>query len=422
MLNEIFLTALFTTLFCLLIFRLKFFGQFETGRILLVILFLSKVFAGILNAWIHWKYYDGGDSYDYFKQSGIVFEALSKHHDIKTFFQLVFAPVTHAPFAENIKPYVEAMGFFEDPGSYLLIRFNAFIRLFSFGIYGVHIVVFNFLVFVGLLYLYRFLYELKRKLKKLFLFILFLLPSSFFWLAGIHKDGVAIACIGIILFILLQVTQKKFKLKQILLLIICSYLLFITREFIFSMLIPVFVSIIIFQWSKKYSLLKIISVHVLFIAFIFSAKFISPSFNLPKKLSEQQLEFYRLIRSETVLPVTPLQPTFSGVLQNTPEALEHCLFHPTISEATSVVQFPFTIEIIFMILFCGLCLLFSKLKINAFSLSLFLSAIYMFIILGVQVTNMGALVRYKTIPMMLLLISFAFLLEKPFWRGKKKQT
>ncbi len=401
----ILLPALFTLLCCFLIWKLPFIRQSGLPFWLLLLLFLSKAGAGLLNAWIHKHYYDGGDALLYFQQSRVLFSALADHHDLKTYLQLVFAPAYHFPYPSNITPYVTGTDFYDDGGTYLILRFHALLRLVSGGSYLVHIIVFNFLVFTGLLYAYRFLQALNPGLRGIQLLVLFGLPSVFFWSTGILKDGVALAALGFLLYGFSRLCRGPFRIRRVLVVLASAAVIFATRQFMLVMVLPFLLTFFLISRWKKQGWLTVLLVHAGFILFLFLGKYLHPSLDLPARLQAQQEQFFQLIRSETVLPVTPLTPTFLGVIRNVPEALNHALLHPTLTESVSPMQVPFLVENMVVMAALLLLLFFYRPGQFAVSLSLLLSALYMFVIVGIQVTNLGALVRYKMPALLLLMMA-----------------
>ena len=128
--SEILLTLFYTAIFSFIFFRLKFFKRFHLTPQFIIGIFLLKIITGVIYGIFHARFYDGGDTYAYFTDSQVVFDALKKNPWL--YLRLVFG-FSHANPAADIIPYKDAMMFYTTPGSYLLVRFHSLLRLVSFG-------------------------------------------------------------------------------------------------------------------------------------------------------------------------------------------------------------------------------------------------------------------------------------------------
>ncbi|HNA33060.1 MAG TPA: hypothetical protein PL106_08045, partial [Flavobacteriales bacterium] len=73
--------------------------------------------------------------------------------------------------------------------AHTMIRFNAFVRLFSFGHYHVHTVFICFFCTIGLVALYRAFAPLLPGHERAWSLTLFVLPSVLFWTSGVLKEA-----------------------------------------------------------------------------------------------------------------------------------------------------------------------------------------------------------------------------------------
>src|ERR1051326_242528 len=136
---EIVLTLLYAGIFLLLIRKLNFFEAEGLSRNSLSVFFCIKLLAGIALWWIYTFYYTDrstADIYKYFDDSKIMYDALWKHPT--DYFKMLFAIGNDNPYFDV--NYYSHMNYwyreFDNKiynDSHTIIRFNAFVRLFSFG-------------------------------------------------------------------------------------------------------------------------------------------------------------------------------------------------------------------------------------------------------------------------------------------------
>ena len=143
---EYFLTLSYTLLFIFLIRKLSFFNINGLSFRILSTIFVIKILAGILLSFIYTYYYTDrstADIFKYFDDSKIMYDALfQKPSD---FFRMLFGIENNSAYFD--KTYYATMNnwyrvydsnIYNE--SHTIIRFNALIRIFSFGYYHVHTV------------------------------------------------------------------------------------------------------------------------------------------------------------------------------------------------------------------------------------------------------------------------------------------
>ena len=128
----------------------------ELSRKTISIIFLLKIFFGILFFLIYTYYYADratADIYKYFDDSKVMYEAICKNPI--GFFKMIVG-------IKNDNSYFDKMYYFHMNNWYrkyesnvfndnhIIIRFNAIVRIFSFGYYQVHNVFINFYYFLKL--------------------------------------------------------------------------------------------------------------------------------------------------------------------------------------------------------------------------------------------------------------------------------
>jgi hypothetical protein len=362
-------------------------------------LFGIKVLAGIAYGLFYTlpKYATGADTWRFYRLS--IGETRWLLKDPITFVKDLF-----------VFGYSSAGGLFAGENSYwndlksnLFVKLLACANIFTGSSYYADIVLFNFIFFVGLIALYRVLNDVFPGKKILLIIGLFLLPSTLFWCSGIHKDGLILSSLGLIVYCFYKGLKNRFTAGKIICIIICFLLVFGLRNYVAIATVPA-----LFCWylaSKKpgYQTIIFATVYLSGIVAFFSAKYLSPKLNFPKYIVEKQAEFAKLPGTSTVQLHT-LQPTATGFVRFLPDALDMAFFRPHLTEAKSLSYIPADLENILLLLVVVLALVTGRKKdlrrpvilfCLFFSLSLLLLA-------GYTITLSGAIVRYKSISLPLL--------------------
>ena len=302
--------------------------------------------------------------------------------------------------------------------SHTIIRFNAFVRIFSFGYYHVHTVFMCFISLTGLTALYKFFLPILSNKKKELFFCIFLLPSVIFWGSGVLKEGLLFFGMGFFLLYLNRIFNKEFSVKAMIWIGISIIVLIFTKTYV---LMTLLILIIPFFWIQKsgpkWSWLKYLSVIIIILGIGFNAHYILPDYNIVKMLAQKQHDFINLansVSSGSLISVTELKPDFFSLLKNIPEAIFNTLFRPHLLDSKS----PFILMAAFenvLILFIGLISIIfisrKKINFNYFYLCLFF-VLFTFILTGLITPVLGAIVRYKVPALPFLAVLFLFLLDK----------
>src|ERR1035437_7535639 len=183
------------------------------------LIFLLKVVFGFLLYFVYTYYYPDrstADIFKYFDDSKVMFDAIFTNPS--DYFRMLFGIGNNTPHFDQyyVKMYHWSREYdgnlYND--SHAIIRFNALMRLFSFGFYPVHSIVMCFLSLTGLVAIFktfvgsmgsfptksgltmtenegRFDFAQHDKEKSILLtFAVFLVPSVLFWGSGVLKEGV----------------------------------------------------------------------------------------------------------------------------------------------------------------------------------------------------------------------------------------
>ena len=427
---EILLTITYSVLFLFIIRKLSFFRLDELSVSSISYIFIVKIIFGCV-LWLVYTYYytdrTTADIYKYFDDSKIMFDAL-KSKPVH-YFKMLTAIGNNTP---EFSTYYNEMHFWSRKidsniynDSHTIIRFNAFVRLFSMGYYGVHIVVMCFLSLVGLTAIYKtFIPFLKDKKIELMIAV-FLFPSVLFWSSGVLKEGLIFFALGLLVYH----STRLFSIKSLLTCIVMAVLLAFSKFYVWIAIVP---SLFFFIWlnytSRKYLFLKF-AVVILGTCLVGLNIDKFTSFQNPLvTLSQKQIEFNKLAMgqlsdaNENPIPaansrieIPQLEPTFYSFLKNSPQAFINVFCRPFVWELKNKMMIVAGIESNIILLLLITMLFFLKpLKDVQWKYVLFCSSFVFiqFLIIGETTSIIGAMVRYKSIALPFLFITVLFLVDK----------
>ncbi len=416
---EIIITILYLLLFIFIIKRLAFFRTSIISSGWFTAVFIFKTIAGILLGVIYKYYFNGGDTHLYFENAEIMFGVFKTNPE--HFFKMLFAvdDPELKPYYLLLKEWENYAYFYND--SHSIIRLNALMRLFSFGIYEVHIIFFSFLSLTGLTCLFKtFIHFLPDVQKSLFAST-FLVPSILFWSSGILKEGLLMFGIGTLLFSKLQMIHLGKKRYALLVLVSVIILMFL-KVYVLLILLP---GVIAWMWSSRSGyaviILKFLVTYSLFIILFFNLKLISPNLDAVSIIYHKQnnsIRFTEFMKSKSIISPPVIENSLPDLLIKSPVAFSKAMFQPFVTQAHNPFSWMAAVENLMLILFLMVALIYAS-PPGREALPLFLLALFFVILLyaliGFTTANAGSLVRYKmpALPF-LLFISIALLNRKKF--------
>lgn len=393
-------------------------------------LFLLKLIFGVSVWAIYTFYYTDratADIYKYYDDSEVIYNTL-KTNPID-YFKLLFGIGNNTPAFDH---YYSEMNFWARKvdssiynDSHTIIRFNAFVRLFSFGYYNVHTAFICFLSLIGLTAIYKtFVTHLQNKKREL-LFAVFLLPSVLFWGSGVLKEGIIFFALGLLIYY----SSKLFSIKAICFCITMALLLAVSKFYVWLAIFP---SILLLVWINKTSTKKVFIKFILLVLIVGGIGLNIDSFvdiqNPLVTLSLKQNEFNQLAGGQltdannnpipvanSIIQISTLEPTLSSFIKNSPQAFVNTFLRPYPWELKSPLMLLAGLENICLLLVILITLFFSKsLKEIKWTFFLFCFSFVtiQFLIIGETTPILGAIARYKTIALPFLAIAFLFILDK----------
>lgn len=387
-------------LFCWMLTKIKFISNAGIDKRTIVILFLIRIIVGIINGYINLYHYAGTDA-AFFHQ-----ESITEYHllfnDPKEYFTNIFKYHHQNSGLLDITD-----SFWNNLRSDLMIKLLSIFNIFSRGNFFINTIFYNFLIFFSSVSFYRIFIRLFPDKKTWLILVLFLLPSLIYFTAGIHKDGLIFLGLGIICYNLFSLIKKEFSTQKILWLVTGLIIIFLLRNFVLITLLPAITAWIIAEKNKKSILQTYIVVYLFFITLFFGLGILHSALDLPQYVSTRQIAFVQIAKaSKSAININPLFPHFRSFLNNSPQALNHTLMRPYLTEKYTLLYIPAAIEIfIYQVLFF-IFLLFrsNNKKPDAFIYFCIFFSLSMFLMIGYTIPIIGAIVRYRSIYFPFLII------------------
>lgn len=288
------------------------------------------------------------------------------------------------------------------------IKILSIFNIFSFGHYYTNVIFYSFISMFGPIAIYRVMSDVYPAKKWQLLIAVFLLPSFIYWTSGLHKEGLIFLGFSLVIFnFYFGLKNKKFSTANILLILLGLLLIVTLRNFLIVILIPALLAWFLASKFSKRRLAVFGICYACFIIFFFTAKYINGNLNFPQAVVTKQREFVALLGNSSV-PMNKLEPNFSSFIINTPQAISLSILRPYPSDVKHILSLAAAVETDFLLFLFFIFLLWKKRNghENQFSIFIYFCLFLSFSILitiGYAVNNLGAIVRYRSIVLPLLL-------------------
>jgi hypothetical protein len=392
------LFAVYLILLCWLLLRIPFIKNAGISSGILLSLFLIKIIAGIAIGWISIHIYGPGNDYwdvnDYAREEYQLLLTNPGKYLIN-----IFTSGYEGGYGGVFSSF---NSYWNDLENNIIIKLVSVFNIFSRGDYYINSLFFNFLVFFGHVILYRLFIKAFPGRQTWVIIGCFLLPSTLYFVSGIHKDGIVFLTLAVLIYSVHQsLSKNRFTTKRLSLIMGSLLLLFLVRNFVLLALLPALFAWILSARSKWSTAITFFGVYLLNVLLFFSISLVIPKINPPEIIVKKQTDYKNLPVANTQIELTPLQPNFKSFVTNSPQALGHVLLlpYPGVQPVNSLLPFSFEL---FFYLFLLLRLHFFRGK-NAvmvnkpflFFLLFFTFTVFLFI--GYVVPNIGSLVRYRSL-------------------------
>ncbi len=271
----------------------------------------------------------------------------------------------------------------------------------TFGSLAGNTVIFNFL---AVLCFFKFWKFLKMQLGSQGIIaglIFFLLPSMFFYSAGILKEGMVISLLCLLVPLSHTVITNRFSFKTAVQWFLVFALLVILKFFVAALWLFCMAAwwLMVFFRQRQW-LVLLASITVAVVCFFYS-HYITPSLHFPGYLVKRQQEFLAL-PAASALPVKILNETPNSFVYALPTACNHVLLKPLPGEGGKSMYLIFSAEmLLFWLGFFYVVRKRNKEHLPAQNISManifLLFALLNLMVIGLIVPNMGAIIRYRSI-------------------------
>jgi hypothetical protein len=397
----------------------------ELKPIVSVGLFALKVVVGFVFYYIYSYHYtlrNTSDALKYFD------DALVLHHTLGTnsthYMQMLTGWHDNSP---ELNTYYTQMYNWVKPWNYglyndnrVIIRANALCMLLSNGNYYVHIIVFNFVSYVGLLYMYNFFKNWLSKYLNPLLIVaaVFLTPSMLFWSSGVLKEPLLLLCMGLLLYNFYSlINTTKYSLAylfNLMIVLLCAYALAHIKVYILPCLAVLMLLMSIEKYVVKYSLKLIFPVLIISTLLIITVlHYAPPQYNLLEILRQKQFDFNNMAlsyKAGSYIAVPTFNGSIIGLVTMAPHAIYNTLFMPTLFHCNSAIMAINLIENWAIVAVCIYMLYYFDRPTKTLRYRLFASLMFVFLlatIIGISTPVIGAIVRYK-IPLLPFVVVVLF--------------
>jgi hypothetical protein len=379
--------------------------------------FLFKIIMGCLYGYIFLKYYHGDDTWMFHQESVDDYQKMI-HHPF--YFLEDLFPGSAFRHSHN---FWQGMQFYiMDLETWSMIKLLAVFNIFSRGNYYINVLFFDFLIFSGPLLLFKLLLSFFPAKKNVLIIILFFMPSATFWLSGIRSEGLLLLFIAMIVYYTYYFFQQK-KIRYSLFAIAGLTGLLIFRSEFFILFIPAFFCWTLCYKTPKKSVVYFSITYIICIAVFFGSLLFSENKNLPIAVAGRQKDFFSL-HANTTFKLDTLQPSVTSFAKILPQAFTNTLLRPFIWEAKGPLQLLTALNItVFWILL--LLVIFyhekewRKIIVNPLLLLFVFYSVTQILSIGYTVPFPGAIVRYKIIPELFLILYLAILTD---WKKFKTNS
>ena len=390
---------IYLIIFCLLFNKIPFVKKAGLSSTLIGFLFLYRIIGAVAIGWISYKFAPQNDYWS-LHHDGILEHELLKSNP-KLFFKALLPLSSDSQFNSF---FSTTHSYWNELRNNIIIKLLALLNFISFGNYYTNALFINVFAFLGSIGLYRMLVHLYKEKNNLLIFCCFLIPTTIYFSAGVHKDAIVFGALGVYSFALYFMVEEGFSYKK-LVLFLCNFLiLMLMRNFLLLALVPATIGFIL---SKKYAVSNtkiLISFLVIGLAFFIAAENYFPNLQPLKIITERKTDFDHLKTANSQLDSFDLNPTLSSFIKNSPTALNHGFLRPYIWETKNIFSFLLSLELLLFEAFILIAVYFyfknrniQKQHFHRFLFYMLLISGIMIVTTGFIVPNYNSIARYRSL-------------------------
>lgn len=363
----------------------------RTIRILLFI----KLAAGLLLGWITHRFYKANDYWDMNKEGFKEYQLL-KDHPMEFLTNLFYSPYT-----DKYGRFFNAVGsYWNDLRNNIVIKLVALSNLISGGSYYLNSLLFNICSFLGCIFLFKLFIKIFPEKYWQSIVCAFLIPSTLYFTSGIHKDLLVFTSLCFYFNYLHRLANEKYEIKLLIKLFISLLIILLVRNFVVVPLLPLSLVYLLAVKSSFRTSTLFISVALLAFITLLIFDLTESAYSPLQLIVDRQYDFLQLEPGDSQLVVQELQPNLKNFVLNLPTSLEHVFLRPYIWEQGNFFYLPIAVELMLLQLLLVVLPFYFK-SSNCYDkplLYLFVFfSLFMFVVIGFTIPNLGAIVRYRSI-------------------------
>lgn len=381
-----------------------------------ILLFAMKVVAGLAMGWV-FRNDVNADTWQYHRL------ALDEYHLLFNNPGEYFSNLFQSGYEHKYDGVLQMKNsYWNDLRTNLVIKLVSILHIFSFGNFYVNVVLFNGIVFMGHMALFRTFKAMLNGLNIILVICCFLLPSLLLFTSTIHKDGIIFFAISFAFYGLYKLKTADKKWMPAVLLLMGAMLIFLIRSYIFLALAPALLAWNLSFNKSNTTAIKIYALVVGACLLLFFLSFYFSPVSLPGLIVEKQGEFMGLEKARSFIGVPALEANPLSFITATPRAIGHLLLRPFFTDyQMSPLLFAFAAEW-YIYIVIAMLFLFRRRK-GGFNLSFIfcclLFALIIFLLIGYTVPILWAIVRYRSVYLPFIL---APLLSSIDWNALLKRN
>lgn len=378
------------------------------GYLPLTIALLIKLLTGIAYGYIYLHYYGGDDTWVLNREGLIEQQILLQQPEL---------------FLEdlNIVRLIRENGWPDGLATFrqkfelaLITKPFALFNFFSKGNYYINLLAFTAMSFFGQFFFFQVLRKTWPDSSNLFFWIVFGFAPVVFWLSGIRGDGWNFFFFGGCLWTFNNWLQSGRR-KQLFLFLLCWSGLLMTRLPFALILLPSLMA----WWLVKRRGFAVANTFAIAngiaVLLFFATPALGNKLNMPAAMVEKQADYFKL-PGKTRIALDSLQAHPLSFIRIAPQAMANVWLHPSPAEASGILQWAMLIQNIFIICLFLTALLLKipgerQLKANPLAYLLLFFSLAACLSMGYTVPFPGALIRYRAIPELCLLVLSGLMAE-----------
>jgi hypothetical protein len=373
---------------------------------LLLAAFAVKVILGLLYGYIFLHFYNGDDTWKFFRASLAETELLLNNP--RLFFINEFTPFNALRTGTNAYEVIAI--YLNDLQYVLVVKTMAVMNLVTNGNYYFNVVLFNGIVFFGHYWLYKVLNDVFPQKKKIYFIIIFFFLPAVFWLSGIRVDGMLFFFLSMLLRGLTKGRKTAFGWLTVGMgfagVLICRPQVALLAAMAG---IGYYLHMRFWRPGLAYGSVYLVALFIFFL----------PATNFSGIIAAKQNEFSNL--KGTKFRLDKLEGSPVSYLKVLPQAAGNTFLRPVPWETKGILQLMASAEVVvfWIIIIASVVYRHSFWRVRLFQpvvFMLFVLGITTYIFIGYIVPFPGAIVRYKAIPELLILCSMASITT---WGEKK---